>query len=310
MINRRARNTTALIATVVVGALVAGGVSQGADTTSQTPPTSSNLSALGSATSDPGGAFADLENEFNSRLGVYAIDTGTGRTVQWREDERFGYTSTIKALSSAAVLDDVGVSGLDQEVEVREDDILPNSPVTEKYVGQTLSLGELAEAAVTESDNAAGNYLFDALGGTQGVAEALADNGDSVTTVSREEPELNEVAPGDDRDTSTPKTMAENLHDYVVGDGLSSEEQQQLTDWLLNSQTGDTLVRAGLPEDWEVGDKSGGGDYGTRNDLAVAWPDEGDPVILAVYSDREDQDAEYDDRLIARAATVAAESLG
>jgi beta-lactamase class A len=83
-----------------------------------------------------------------------------------------------------------------------------------------------------------------------------------------------------------------------------------LTDWLVGNTTGDELIRAGLPDDWVVGDKTGNGGYGTRNDIAVAWPPDGDdPVVIAVLSSRDQEDADHDDQLIADAAAVVVAAL-
>lgn len=306
-LSARARSTVAALSASGFVALA------GCAAAEPSPPASASSSEVpttaASETPETTEAFADLESRFDARLGVHAIDTGTGAEVSWRDDERFAYASTVKALAAAAVLDEVGIDGLQEEVPVSEDDILPHSPVTEQNVGATMTLGEIAEAAVTQSDNAAGNYLFDALGGPQALDDALADVGDDVTTVSRNEPDLNEATPGDERDTTTPRAFAENLQEYVLGDTLTVDEEEVVADWLTSTQTGDTLVRANLPGEWVVGDKSGAGGYGSRGDIAVIWPTEGEPIVIAVLSAREEEDAEYDDALIAEAAETAVSAL-
>ncbi|NKR91020.1 class A beta-lactamase [Rhodococcus hoagii] len=276
--------------------------------------TESSASGAIDATSAPAAGVADsefaaLEEQFDARLGVYAVDTGTGREIEWRGDERFAYASTIKALAAAALLDDVGTAGLAKTVEIGASDIIKHSPVTETRVGQSMTLDEICEAALTQSDNAAANFIFAELGGPQAFDAQLDELGDAGTTVSRIEPDLNEALPGDFRDTTTPRASANNLREYVFGDALDDEEKTALTDWMKASQTGDTLVRAQLPEDWTVGDKSGGGMYGSRGDLAVVWPTDGRPIVISVLSSRDEQEADYDDRLIAGAAAAAVDQL-
>ncbi|WP_253259873.1 class A beta-lactamase [Subtercola boreus] len=253
--------------------------------------------------------FEELEQRYQARVGVYAIDTATGSEVGWRDDERFAYASTIKALAAAALLDQVGVSGLAKAISIDAADIVTYSPVTETRVGGNMTLGEIAEAALTVSDNTAANYLFEELGGPDALGSALTEIGDDTTVVSRIEPELNEAVPGDDRDTSTPQALATSLEAYVLGDALPEAEATQLESWMTATQTGDDLVRADLPTDWTVGDKSGSGGYGTRNDIAIVWPTEGAPIVIAVMSSRDDEDAESDDRLIAEAASTAIDTL-
>ncbi|QTE31053.1 class A beta-lactamase [Pengzhenrongella sicca] len=272
---------------------------------SSSPPTLS--SAEGSA--QAAGEFANLEEKYDARLGVYALDTATWAEVAWRDDERFAYASTVKAMAAAAVLDTVGLAGLARTVPIDAADIVTYSPVTELHIGGTMTLGEIAEAAITVSDNTAANLMFDALGGPASLGAALIELGDETSVVSRAEPDLNEALPGDDRDTTTPRAFAANLDEYLFGDRLTDPEKSQLEAWLIATQTGDALVRAELPADWIVGDKSGAGGYGTRNDLALIRPPERAPIIISVMSRRAEPDAEYDDALIAEAAAAAIAAL-
>ncbi|MBO4206203.1 class A beta-lactamase, partial [Micromonospora echinofusca] len=259
--------------------------------------------------SDVAPALRRLESEFDARLGVYAVDTGSGRTVQYRADERFAYASTFKALAAAAVLDLTSPAELGTVVRYTRDDLVTYSPVTEKHVGEGLTLRQVADAAVRYSDNTAGNLLLRRLGGPQRFEEALRAIGDGTTEVDRYETELNEARPGDPRDTSTPRALAADLRAYAVGDALDPDDREILTGWLRGNTTGADLVRAGVPGGWVVGDKTGSGGYGTRNDIAVIWPPGRAPIVLAVLSSRDSRDASYDNALIARATRVVVDQF-
>ncbi|RWZ68723.1 class A beta-lactamase [Labedella populi] len=276
--------------------------------TAPTPtPSATPMSPTPPAT-DP--AFTALEEEFDARLGVYALDTATGAEVQWRAGERFAFASTYKALAAGALLDTVGIPGLLEVVTFTEDDLVAHSPITEEHVDEGMTLSDVADAAIRYSDNTAGNLLLEALGGPEGFDSALEEIGDDVTVSEREEPDLNSAIPGDVRDTSTPAALAADLRAYVLGDALSEDESALLTDWLRLNTTGDDLIRAGVPGDWTVADKTGSASYGTRNDIAVIWPADGsDPLVLAILSDRAAEDAESDDALIARATEIAVDAL-
>ncbi len=247
---------------------------------------------------------------------MHAVDTGTGAEVSWRADERFAYASTIKAPLAAALLDRVGIAGMDRAVPIEAADILSYAPVTETRVGGTMTLRELAEAAMTRSDNTAANLLLEALGGPAELDAALTALGDDTTVVSRTEPDLNEAIPGDDRDTTTPRAAAALLRAYALGDPgaiadpLDADERALFTGWLKATQTGATLVRAELPADWTVGDKSGLGEYASRGDVAVIWRPDAAPIVIAVHSSKDQQDADADDALISGAARAAAQALG
>jgi beta-lactamase class A len=254
--------------------------------------------------------FAELETTFDARLGVYALDTGTGGALEYNADERFAYASTIKALLAAVVLDTTTDAQLDTLVSYETSDLLEYAPVTERNVGTGMTLRALADAAVRYSDNTAANLLLERIGGPAALDAALETSGDDVTQVDRTEPALNEATPGDPRDTTTPRAFATGLRHFVLGDGLDAGDRATLTSWLVANTTGDALIRAGVPAGWRVGDKTGSGRYGTRNDIAVLWPPDGAPIVLAIFSSRATPDAEHDDALLARATAVALEALG
>ncbi|KUJ65628.1 class A beta-lactamase [Streptomyces albus subsp. albus] len=256
------------------------------------------------------GDFKALERKYGARLGVYAIDTGTGREVAHNDNERFAYASTFKAFAAAAVLRRYSLSGMGKVIKYSKGDLVDHSPVTEKHVETGMTLRELGDAAVRYSDNTAANLLFDALGGPKGLAAALEEVGDTDTRVERREPELNQWSPGTTRDTTTPRAWAGDLRAFVLGDALGKDERAQITEWLRTNTTGDELIRAGIPKGWVVGDKTGGGGvYGVRNDIAVVWPPHAAPIVMAIMSHRGTEDAGYDDKLIAEAASVVTTTL-
>jgi beta-lactamase class A len=270
------------------------------------PPPSSSPPA---ATVAPQPDFAKLEAQFGARLGVYAVDTGNGREVRHHADDRFGYASTHKAFSAGAVLQRTSLPGLGKVLRYTRADLQENSPVTGKHVDTGISLRDAMDAALRYSDNTAANLLFRELGGPAGLGAALHGIGDTTTHVDRTEPGLNDLAPGDVRDTSTPRAMAASLRAFTLGPALPPEKRTVLTDMMRANTTGGTLIRAGAPAGWAVADKSGTASYATRNDIAVLWPPGRAPVVLVVLSDRETADAKDDDRLIAAAAGLALDGL-
>ncbi|GAB2941560.1 class A beta-lactamase Bla1 [Micromonospora polyrhachis] len=271
------------------------------------PDPGSPTTAAVAATTSP--EFDRLEAKYDARLGIYAIDTGSGRTVEHRSDERFGYASTFKALAAAAVLDKTTTAELDRVIRFTAADLVDHSPITKDRVATGITLREAADAAVRYSDNTAGNLLLDQLGGPAGFEKALRELGDQVTDPERRETSLNDVKPGDQRDTTTTRAFATNLRAYAVDDALSAEDRALLVDWLRRNTTGDKLIRAGVPTGWTVGDKTGAGSYGIRNDIAVVWPPNGAPIVLAIMSDRSEKDAKYDNALIAEAAKATIATL-
>ena len=227
-----------------------------------------------------------LETASGGRLGVCVLDTATGARHGQRGDERFPMCSTFKALAAAAVLAqvDAGKEQLSRRISYDASALVTYSPVTEKHVGDGMTLAEICDAAVTLSDNTAGNLLLAALGGPAGLTAFLRSLGDQFTRLDRNEPTLNEALPDDPRDTTTPNAMASTLQALVLGTkALSAPSREQLTAWLIANKTGDTRLRAGFAKGWRIGDKTGTGARGTNNDVAVVWPPNKAPIVIAGY---------------------------
>lgn len=230
--------------------------------------------------------FAALEKASGGRLGVCLWNPGSGARYGHRMDERFPMCSTVKFPLSAAVLQhvDAGRLSLDQRVPVQQSDILDHSPFTGRHVGKSMTVRDLCRATMIVSDNAAANLLLPLIGGPAGLTTFLRQHGDRVTVSARNEPELNRFAAGDPRDTTSPAAMAGNLQRFLLGDVLKDASRQQLADWLIDNQTGDARLRAGLPQGWRVGDKTGSNGRDTTNDIAVLWPlAGGTPWLLVSY---------------------------
>ncbi len=230
--------------------------------------------------------LAEIEAAAQGRLGVAILDTKTGDMFGRREVERFPICSTFKVLAAALVLQkvDLGAELLDRRVIFSADDVVENSPVTQSRSGPPgMTIAEICAAAVTVSDNTAGNLMLKSFGGPAALTEFLRSLGDKATRLDRTEPELNEVPPGDPRDGTTPRAMAYVLQRILLGNVLSKGSENLLIGWLTASTTGEARLRAGLPPEWRVGDKTGTGARGATNDVAIVWPPDRPPVIIAVY---------------------------
>jgi beta-lactamase class A len=228
----------------------------------------------------------NLERKNGGRLGVSVLNVATGNRIDHRAGERFAMSSTFKFLAAAFVLARVDrrEERLDRRVTYRKEDLVTYSPITEKHVGEAgMAVGEICEAAITVSDNTAGNLLLASFGGPAGLTAFARSLGDGVTRLDRTETSLNEAKPGDPRDTTTPAAMLENVRKLVLGDALSKPSRDQLTTWLIANKTGDKRLRAGFPKSWRVGDKTGTGSHGVTNDIAVVWPPDRGPLIVAAY---------------------------
>jgi beta-lactamase class A len=250
-----------------------------------------------------------LEREHGGRLGVAILDTDNGRRAVYRADERFLMCSTFKLLAASAVLArvDQGVEKLDRRVVFEKDVLLSYAPITSLHAGgQGMTVAELCEAAITVSDNTAANLLLSSMGGPPAITAFARRMGDRLTRLDRMEPELNVSSPGDIRDTTTPQAMLGNLQKLLLGDVLSRTSREQLATWLRATSTGKDTLRAGLPAAWSVGDKTGSGAHGERNDVAIVWPSGRKPLLIAAYYVNPHTDDAGRNRVLAEVGRIAA----
>ena len=235
---------------------------------------------------NPEGLIAAIEKRVGGRLGVAALDTGTGRRIGWRADERFAMCSTFKLLLAAAVLKrvDEGQEHLDRVIAYSKADILPHAPVAEANLAKGgLSVERMAEAVIEDSDNTCANKLIDTLGGPGGVTAYARSLGDEVTRLDRRELDLNTAIEGDPRDTTSPRAMLVDLKQLALGDALSRPSREKLLRWLVNCNTAAERIPKGLPAGWTSGNKTGTGENGATNDVAIVWRPNRSPLLIAVY---------------------------
>ncbi len=256
-------------------------------------------------------SLRQIERNIGGRVGVFVLDTQTGRRLAVRADERFAMCSTFKWLLAAQALAAVDRSqlALDTRVPYTSDDLLEYAPVAKEHLRRGyMKVEDLARAAVVVSDNTAANLLLDKLGGPQGLTQFARSLGDPTTRLDRNEPSSSGNEAGDVRDTTSPRAMVLLMNRILCGEALSPSSQQRLLGWMQASETGKARLRAGLPPHWAVGDKTGTGEHGACNDVAIAKPPGRAPVLIAAYLSEghaplEQLEAAHAD--IARIATAA-----
>ncbi|MFC5753267.1 class A beta-lactamase [Actinomadura rugatobispora] len=301
------------ITTLFAGAACGAGTSTAGERAARTGTT---VQQGPSTQADVAKELRSLETSYQGRIGAFAIDTATGRSVGYRTHERFPSNSSFKAILCGAILHrsrtaDPGL--LDRTLRWSADDVVSHSPVTglKENIENGLTSARLCHATITTSDNTAANVLLKQIGGPPGLTRFYRSLGDPVGRLDRWETDLNIWAPGEKRDTIMPAFMAADLRKLTLGPALVAQDSKRLNDWLRANTTGDKRIRAGLPEGWTVGDKTGtGGVYGAASDIAIAWPPSGAPLIIAVYTNRNTEDGAVDDTVFAKTTTVLARGLG
>jgi beta-lactamase class A len=232
-------------------------------------------------------ALADYERTTGGRIGLFAENLASGAKIAWRADERFVMCSTFKASLAAFVLArvDRGEDRLDAMVGYGAPDLLEYAPVARENLARgAMSVADLCKAAVELSDNTCANLLLARTGGPQALTAFWRASGDMISRLDHNEPELNRSPPGDPNDTTSPAAMAGNLRRLLLGEVLTPASREHLTGWLVNCKTGNNRLRAGLPKNWKVGDKTGNNGKDAAGDVAVAWPSSGGPVVICAYT--------------------------
>lgn len=253
----------------------------------------------------------------DARLGVCLLDTATGEYSGNRIDEHFAMCSTFKLAMVAVCLReaDAGRLSLSEILPYSEADLLSWSPITRNNVHTGgMSIAELAQAAQEISDGTAANLLVRRLGGPSAVTSKFREMGDPVSRLDRYEPMLGLVLSADLRDTTTPLAFARLVARLTTGDLLKPATRQLLLQWMFDTRTGFKRLRAGLPLTWPVGNKTGTGRApGTTNkcnDVAITFPPNGAPVIIAAYFDSGEYTEQTEDRheaVLAEVGRIASE---
>lgn len=250
--------------------------------------------------------LAQLEKESGGRLGLAFIDTANNSEILYRAKERFPMCSTSKVMVVSSILkaSERSIGLLDNKVLIKESDLVNYNPITGSYVGQEMTIAELSKAALQYSDNTAMNKLLTFVGGPMKVTKYARSIGDTKFRLDRKEPELNTAIPNDRRDTTTPLAMATSLKNITTGDVLDKQSRTILINWMKGNTTGNESIKAGIPSDWVIVDKTGAGEYGTTNDIAVIFPKHSKPIILAIYFTQPDRNAKYRKDVLAAANIV------
>lgn len=260
-----------------------------------------------------------LEQRAGGRLGVAMLDGNSGVLVGHRVAERFVMCSTFKFSLAAAILAriDAGTLQGSTPITITERDVVGHSPVVQAALPQgALSVLALAEAAQTQSDNGAANLLLRQIGGPEGLTRFWRSLGDDQSWLERYEPDLNMTVPPDQRDTTTPEAMAHSMAAILTGNVLKPASLQRLTGWMVATSTGAARLRAGLPQGWRAGDKTGtlaGDDIDRRriNDLAVVWRPNGSPCFITAFYEPIDKTPVPDaEKVLAEVGQIAGRWMG
>ena len=226
--------------------------------------------------------IAMIERSSGGRLGVFVLDTGTGRTLAHQADERFLLASTFKGPLAAMVLSrvDTGRDELGNLVPFTERDLVAVSPVTgPRASAGGMTVGDLCKAILERSDNTAANLLLARVGGPGRLTAYARGLGDAVTSFDRYEPVGGWSGT---KDTTTPRAIAGLARTISLGEALEPRSRALCAGWMVATMTGRARLRAAFPAGWTAADRTGTND-GVCNDYAVVRRSRGAPLVMAAY---------------------------
>lgn len=223
------------------------------------------------------------EQQIKADIGVALLAEDGKILFNYQGERSFPLNSTHKAFTCAMILEQVDQHQLvlSQKILISPEERVNYSPITQHKT--ELDLATLCSASVSYSDNTAANLIIKQLGGPQAISDNIKERGFRYTHLNRLEPNLNKDNLTKRLDLTTPIEAAQLLRQFVLGDWLSLHSKRQLTQWLLDDQVADELLRATLPKDWKIGDKTGAGSNGSRSIISVFWSPSGKTYVLAIY---------------------------
>ena len=239
-----------------------------------------------------------IEDTYQVKVGVYAIDTNSDKNIAYNADKRFPFQSTCKFMGVSALLaKDTKKPILQKAVTVTPQDMLFWHPISGQYLNKKTTLQTLAEGAISYSDNPAINIIIRNLGGLDSVNQFARNIGNQSFVIKHYEVNLNSNPKKVD-DTSTPKDMGLSVEKILLGDVLTKRNKALLINWMRNNTTGYNRIRAGVPLGWTVADKTGSGSFGVANDIGIAWSPMCNPVVLSIFTYRSKPSAKPRDVVI------------
>lgn len=239
--------------------------------------------------------FEQIAGSINGNLGVGALHIETGESVSFNGNKRFPMQSVYKFPIAMVMLHeiDAGNYSLEDTIAINKNEYIPeagHSPIRDKYPkGANLTIREILEYNVSESDGTACDVLLMLLGGTYQVQKKIHDLG--VKNMAISTTEMVQVA----NDTiqyqnwTTPEAMNELLEVFHHGIYLSKGSQDLLLKYMsVSNKWFDRRIKGLLPAGTEVVHKTGTartyeGLTRATNDAGIITLPDGSHLAISVF---------------------------
>lgn len=208
--------------------------------------------------------WASLTGELEKQTGTWTAETGivlkdfeTGRVWKKNPSGKFRSASLIKVPIAAAVMEKLGEGGisLDDSLKVSKKNRVSGSGTLRwENNGTQIPLGTVLFKMITESDNTATKMIVDRMG-FDTITASLEHLGLNNTNVCPNISNMTSRKISDDSFT-TPQDIA-GLFEKIYKGGLVGREHSDYLLGILKQTKSRNRLRAGLPEGWQLGHKTG-----------------------------------------------------
>lgn len=228
-------------------------------------------------------AITQQEQKLKADIGVALLAADGNILFEYQGNRAFPLNSTHKAFVCGIALDltENNALSLTKKLPITPKDIVNYSPITQHKTAMNLTA--LCSAAVSYSDNTAANLIVKQIGGVKAVSDYFKRQGLTQTRLDRLEPDMNRDNLKKGLDLTTPIEAAQLLHQFIFGALLNDTSKMQLTQWMLDDQVANDLLRSTLPQGWKIADKTGAGSDGARSIISVFWKPDGSAYLLSIY---------------------------
>lgn len=251
---------------------------------------------------------------YKARIGIGLIHIESGDSLDVNGHIRFPMQSVYKFPLALAVMDkvDKGELKLDQKYHVTKEDLLDEtwSPLKKKFPnGEVdLTIAELLNYSVSQSDNIACDILFKLVGGAKSVNEYIHSLGIPGMEIATTEHEMRADWNIQYKNWSKPLHMTHLLEGLYLQKYLSDSSNTFLMKLMVESSNDPARIKALLPEGTVVAHKTGTSDrrdekiYDACNDVGIIFLPDGTHLALSVFVSRSEEDYDNSRKLIAEIA--------
>lgn len=251
-------------------------------------------------------------------VGVAIHGPGSGDTLTFQGSKRYPMQSVFKFPIALVVMSQVdkGKFSLNQKIKILKKDLLPGlySPIREKYPeGATLTLAEILEYTVSQSDNVGCDALLRLIGGPQVVENYFVKNNFKDISIKINE----EVMQGNwdlqFQNWITPKEANRILAAFHASNQkfLSRQSYDFIWKVMKKTETGKDRLKGQLPKGTVVAHKTGwsgmnkAGITAATNDIGVVFLPQGKHFYISVFVANSTESPATNEKIIADIAKAA-----